>query len=792
MIKSYFKTTWRNLMKKKTFSFINVLGLTIGITVCLLIFVYIVNEFSVDRFHADNDRIYRVMRGVLMEGGERKVAYLSGPYAPALLNDFGEEIEEAVRVNPTEGLITIGDRSFRERRIYDVDSNFFNLFSFPLVRGDAATALNDPSSVVLTESTARKYFGSTDKAMGQLIELDKALPLRVTAIAKDVPSNSHLEFDLLVPLANYRTYGMMTGWINNQLYTYVRLAPHVTETQLEKQFPGFMEKYMGREMKEYGYQFSLSLTPLKDVYFERSAFDPAKHGDKQVVYIFISVALLILLIGCINYVNLSIVQSVDRSREVGLRKVLGAQRNGLAWQFIGESAVLALVSCLLSIGLMLLLLPGYNLLLGYPLTVNWDAWPIWTFLVSVVVVVGFLAGSYPAFFLSSFSPIQALKGKLRIGKGGTAFREGLVIFQFCISIFLIVATLIIAKQLHYVKNKQLGYHAEQTVVVRIDNDDFYVNRNRFKNTLQGEATVAAVSLMSGEPGGFFDGQMFEVEGHTEKQRSRSEFADFEFVKTLGLTVIAGRDLSPDYSTDSTAAVLINRTAAASLGWTPEQAIGKWIRNTIRDNERRQIVGVVADFNFLSLKETIEPLVIMPYPDHRVALVKTIGGNVTQSLAAVKRAYEQAAPGYPFAYEFLDRQFDKLYRNDLRQQQLLTIFAGLAIFIACLGLFGLASFTAMKRFKEIGVRKVLGSSVTGIVTLLTKGLLRPVLVATCIVIPTSYLVMNHWLRDFAYRTTLDWWIFALAAVVIFSIALLTVGIQALKAATANPVDSLRDE
>ena len=488
-------------MKKKIFSAINILGLTLGITVCLMIFVYIVNEFSVDRFHANSDRIYRVMRWAMMEGGERSVAYLSGPYAPALLNDFGEEIEEAVRVNPTDGLVTIGDRSFRERRIYDVDSNFFSLFSFPLVLGDAATALRDPSSVVLTESTAKKYFGSADSALYQLIELDKYLPLKVTAIAKDVPSNSHLEFDLLVPLANYKESGFMTVWINNGVYTYIRLAPGTTEAQLESRFPQFMEKYMGSDMKEYGYRFSLSLTPLKEVYFERSTFDQAKHGDRSVVYIFISVALLILLIGCINYVNLSVVQAVDRSKEVGMRKVLGALRNGLVWQFIGESALLTLVSCVLSIGLLILLLPGYNLLLGYPLAVDWSSWPIWTFLTGIVAVVGILAGSYPAFFLSSFSPIQAIKGKLRVGKGGVVFREGLVIFQFCISIFLIISTIVIAKQLHYVKNKHLGYDAEQTVILRIDNNDFYMNRSRFKNTLQGESTIASVSLMSCEPGG---------------------------------------------------------------------------------------------------------------------------------------------------------------------------------------------------------------------------------------------------------------------------------------------------
>ena len=499
-------------MKKKGFSFINILGLTIGITVCLMIFVYVINEFSVDRFHADNDRIYRVMRALVGEKGERSVAYLSGPYAPALRNDFDEEIEEIVRISPTEGLVTIDDRSFREKRIYDVDSNFFDLFSFPLVQGDPTTALTDPASVVLTERTAKRYFGSANNALGQLIELDKTLLLTVTAIAKDVPSNSHLDFDLLVPLANYKTSGIMTTWMNNGLYTYLRLAPNATEDQLESHLPQFMEKYMGQDMREYGFNFSLSLTPLKDVYFQGAAFDQAKHGDKQVVYIFISVALLILLIGCINYVNLSVVQSVDRSKEVGLRKVLGAPRNGLVWQFVGESILLAFVSCMLSIGLLLALLPGYNQLLGYPLTINWGAWPLWAFLFGVMVVVGLLAGSYPAFFMSSFSPIQALKGKLRVGKGGTMFREGLVIFQFCISIFLIIGTLVIAKQLHYVKNKELGYSSEQTVALRIDNEDFYQNRERFKNTLREAANVASVSLMSGEPGGSLTGRCSKWKG----------------------------------------------------------------------------------------------------------------------------------------------------------------------------------------------------------------------------------------------------------------------------------------
>lgn len=792
MIRNYIKTAWRNLMKKKIFSLINILGLSTGITVCLMIFLYIVNAFSVDRFHAHQERIYRVMREMTTPENVRKVAYLSGPYAPALKNDFGQDIEEIVRVCPDEGLVTIGDQSFRETRIYDVDSNFFDLFSFPLIRGNAATALQDPSSVVLTESTAIKYFGSVDKAMHQTIRLDKSLNLKVSGITRDVPSNSHLEYDLLVPLENYKQVTMMTDWLSNSLYTYVRLAPGVTQEKVESRFPAFMDKYMGQSMETYGYHFQLSLTPLKDIYFEVSAYNKVRHGDKQVVYIFISVALLILLIACINYINLSVVQSVDRSREVGLRKVLGALRKGLAWQFIGESVLLTFISCIIAVVLLLVLLPGYNQLLGYSMTIHWNAWPIWVFLIAVILIAGILAGSYPAFFMASFSPIQALKGKLRIGKGGIIFREGLVIFQFCISIFLIIGTLIISKQLRYIKNKPLGYDAQQTLILRIDNEDFYNNRNTFKRLLENESHIASVSLMSGEPGGFFDGQMFEVEGHPERWFSRSEYSDFEFVETLGLKMVAGRDFSPEFPTDSTSAVLINQTAAASLGWTPEQALGKWVKNTIQDTARRQIIGVVSDFNFQSLKEVVEPVVIAPMDDHRVALVKTSGGPIQQSLDRIEQAYAQVAPGYPFTFEFMDQQFDKLYRTDLRQQQLLTLFSGLAIFIACLGLFGLASFTTIKRFKEIGVRKVLGSSAQSIIILLTKGLLRPVLVAACIVIPLSYVIMTQWLANFAYRTTLDWWIFALAALLTFTIALLTVGLQAMKATRVNPIDCLRDE
>jgi putative ABC transport system permease protein len=785
MIKNYFKIAWRNLMKNKVFSFINIFGLTIGITVCMMIFLFIMNEFSYDKFHKQEKNIYRVMRGY--DVAEKRVPFLSGPYATALLNDFPAEIKKAVRVKLAHNLISFGNTSFNENQVYQADADFFSLFSFPLLRGNPATVLKDPASVVLTRATAKKYFGSIDDAMGKVVEVDKRLQLKVTGIAEDVPSNTHLDFDLIIPLSNYFKEPWFNSWRSNNNSTYVLLDEHVSKAQLEKRFPQFVNKYLGQELARTNGHLDLALTPLSAIYFEPSSeFDNVKHGDKKVVFIFLSVAVLILLIACINFMNLSTIRAVDRSKEVGLRKVMGALRNHLVWQFIGESILLTLIACIFSIGLAKLFMPYYNQLLGYTLTVSWNTLPLYLFLIGVIIVVGFLAGSYPAFFLSLFSPIESLKGKLRLGKGGSLFRQALVIVQFSISVFLIIGTIIMMNQMNYVKNKHLGYDKEQTVIVQMD------NKQAFKNELQANGNVVAVSFMSGEPGGFFDIGSFEAEGQRDRWTARTEFTDFEFVKALGIKIIAGRDFSSQYATDTTGAALINRTAAISLGFTPEQAIGKWIRNTSRDSLSRKIVGVVEDFNFLSLKENMDPLVITSNTGRRVAAIKLKPGNIQSFLTTIKNAHSKVAPGYPFEYSFLDQKFDELYKEDIRQQKILGIFSGLAIFIACLGLFGLASFAAAKRTKEIGVRKVLGSSMQNIVMLLSKDLLKPVLIATLIAIPVGYYAMNNWLQNFAYRTSLHWWIFGLAAAITFGIALITVSFKAVRAAVANPVKSLRTE
>lgn len=790
MFKNYLKIAWRNLFKNKVFSLIHILGLTTGIAVCVMIFLYVLNEFSVDDFHKNGKNIYRVMRGY--DSTKERVPYVSAPYAPALKNDFGYDIKQIIRILPSNALLSLGERSFNEKNLYYTDPEFFTVFSFPLLKGDPKTALKDPDAVVLTESTARKYFGTAD-AMNKVLEIDKERRLKVTGIAKDLPANSHLNFDLVASVKAFEHKPWFNVWINNGMFVYVELKEGVNKTQLQSHFPAFMQKYMGKDMQRLNARFDLALTPLKDIYFEHaSGFDNVKHGDKKIVYIFMSIGMLIMLIACINFLNLSTIRAADRSKEVGLRKVMGALRNHLIIQFIGESMMLTVISCLLSIGLLLLLMPWYNQVLGYTLTVKWASMPISLFLLGLVIVVGILAGSYPAIFISAFSPVKALKGRLKFSTGATFFRQMLVVFQFSITVFLIIGTIIITKQMSFLKTRSLGFSKEQTIVIKLDNAAIANHRATFKNELEVNKEIESISFMSGEPGGFFDVHGFNAEGQPGIWKARTVFADVDYVKTLGLKMVSGRNLSAQFATDSATAVLINQTAAAKLGFTPQQAVGKWIKNLGRDSVQRRIVGVVADFNFLSLKENMDALVISPGEDRRVVLVKIKTGSVSAGLAAIKNIYSKVAPGYPLAYNFLDQQFDEAYKTDARQQTILSLFAGLAIFIACLGLFGLASFSAAKRTKEIGVRKVLGSSVQDILVLLSGEILKPVLIATIVAIPIGFYCMNIWLQNFAYRITMQWWYFVIAAVITFAVAITTISYNAFRAALANPVKSLRSE
>jgi putative ABC transport system permease protein len=795
MIKNYLRLAIKNLRKQKVFSLINILGLTVGITCCLMIFLFIRHEMSYDNFHKKGKNIYRLVRQADLNntGSLEDIAYVSGPYSIALRNDYPDAIKRAVRVMPDNDLFTYKNIAFNEKNVYITDSDFFQLFDFPLLRGDPATVLRDPKSIVLTASAAKKYFGATDP-VGKTIEMNKDLQLKVTGIAKDLPSNSHLNFDIIVPISNFKYYDSMQTFPDNGLFVYMELNPNTDPGQLVARFPRFMDKYMGKFFAQSGFKIGLGMEPLQDIYFKPLQFDNVKHGNKKVIFIFMSIAVLILVIACINFMNLATARATDRSKEVGLRKVMGAVRGQLIWQFILESFLYAALCSILSLGLLQLLLPVYNSLLGYKMPFYWNDPGVYLFIFLIILVIGFLAGIYPALLLSSFSPIESLKGKLRVGTHGAFFRKALVVFQFAISVLLIISITVITDQLSYVRNKDLGFNKEQTLLVRIDNNNISKGSVQFKRSLQNDPAVINVSLMSGEPGGFHDIYTFETESKPGvKSLFDTEYADFEFVKSLGVKIIAGRDLSPSFSTDSTAAVLINRTATVKMGYSPEEAIGKWVKNVLRDSVHRRIVGVVEDFHFASLKEKIEPLVISTREDWRVAVIRLKPTEHLQStIRKIAKLYGEIAPGYPFEYDFLDQEFNQHYQDDIKQGHILSIFSGIAIFIACLGLFGLASYTAVKRTKEIGVRKVLGSSVQHIVLLLSKDLLKPVLLGTIIAIPAGYFVMHKWLEGFAYRVNISWWMFALSAVTAILIALFTVGYQAIKSAVANPVKSLRTE
>lgn len=794
MLKNYLLLALKNFRKQKMFSLINILGLTIGITCCLMIFLFIMNEFSYDKFHKNGKNIYRVMRTGEVDGHQRQIPYVSAPYSTALANDFPDAVIKTMRVNPDNDLVSYNNVAYNEKKVYLVDSNFFEFFDFHLIKGDPKTVLNDPQSIVMTASAAKKYFG-IDDPIGKVVSFNKKLQLKVTGIAEDVPVNSHLDFDMIVPIANWRNENWFNQWPNNGIFAYIQLNPAVDPEQFKNLLPGFMDKYMGKFYKESGFKMGLTINPLRGIYFEgETPFDNVKHGSKKMVYIFMSIAILILLIACINFMNLATARATDRSKEVGLRKVLGAVRRQLTWQFILESILFTTMATVLAVILLQFLMPAYTAFLGYQLPSHWSNPWFYVFIAGIIVVVGLFAGSYPALMLSSFSPIESLKGKLKTGKSGAFFRKALVVFQFAISVLLIISVTVVTSQMHYVQNTDLGFDKEQSMIVRIDNGPIYDHKEQFKNSLLADPAVAGVSLMTGEPGGFHDGYTFEAEGKPgEKLLFNTEFADADYAKTLGIKIIAGRDFSSGFGTDSSDAVLINRAAAAKLGYTPQQAVGKWIKNVMRDSTPRTIVGVTENFHFKSLKESIGELVISAKPgDRRLVLIKLKTAQMPQTIERIKHLYTAAAPDYPFEYTFLDEKFAQLYEAETKQESLLTIFSVIAIVIASLGLFGLASYTAIKRTKEIGVRKVLGSTIQNIVLLLSKDLLKPVLLGTIIAAPVGYFAMQKWLQSFAYRTPVHWWLFVIAASRAILIAVITVSFQAIKAALANPVKSLRTE
>ncbi len=575
--------------------------------------------------------------------------------------------------------------------------------------------------------------------------------------------------------------------------TYVVIGTPREAQRVEAQLPRFIDKYLGTDFQKTGKRIDPTLQPLSNIYFQKDVrYDPVKHGDRQAVTIFALVAAFILILACINYMNLTTARASRRAREIGVRKTFGAHRPKLMLQFFFESLLLTLFSILAAVAAAELLLPVFNAAFNLHLGFDLFAPHVWMWLVGLLLLASLMASSYPALVLSGFQPVTVLKSEMPTSPGNIFIRKGLVVVQFCISVLLIVSTLVIGEQLRYLRTKDLGFNQEQVVLARFNNRDIRQQQETFIARLRTESGIVAASAMTGPPGGFHDTMAFTIEGKDENWRMRTVFTDHEYVETLGLKIVAGRDFSEAFGTDAEEAILLNETAVRTLGWQPEEAIGKQLQNVMLDSTRSRVIGVVQDFHFSSLHSPIEPLAITIRPWGRLVAARVKTEHIQDALTAIEKQWQQISPAYPCETTFLDDAFAQLYQQERTQARLFRIFSALSITIACLGLFGLAAFTAEQRTKEIGIRKVLGATVTGITTLMSKDFVKLILLANLFAWPIAWFAMKQWLENFAYRTSIEWWVFAVAGGLALVIALLTVSTQALRAAMANPVKALRYE
>jgi len=836
MLKNYLKITLRNFRRHKGLTFINVFGLALGLACCIVIMLFVRDEVSYDQYHEQREQIYRLAMEVRLlangEGGPSAATPIL--WAPAMRRDFPEVVNYARFVatadakNPWE--ISFAEKKFSESNLFFADASAWEIFSWPLLRGDPKTALAQPNAMVISAAMAAKYFGD-ENPLGKTLMIDpkqrddSGKPTRVTqdavvtGVFADIPHNSHFTFDFLLPIANLnKTFGgdVTTGesinawfWRGRTAHTYLVLRKDADPAALAAKMPAFIDQYVGDALKSRGYAYAPFLQPLTAIHLGGNFDGKLQPGrEKKSLYIFALVAFFILLIACINFMNLATARSLNRAREVGMRKVVGADRSQLIKQFLGESVILTFVALLLAIGLAEWLTPKFYSYVGKaPVADSPYNWLVVIGLAGVGLLVGILSGSYPAFFLSAFAPSKVLKGALGGAPKGAGVRKGLVVFQFAISAFLIIATLTVFNQLQFMRSKGLGFAKEHVVVIppnvgRVLQTQF----EAFKSELLQNTRIVDVAASSGIPGSELGGDIYAVKGAPAAEgRGIAEFlVDYNFIKMFDLELIAGRNFSKGMSSDAgvrdadgrlrEVAVVMNEEAVRSfdLG-SPAAALGKQIvRDPRAIDFTATIIGVVKDFHFQSLRDQIRPAVLAMIPDYAHVSIKIQPEDIPAALAFIKRAGEKFAPEIPFEYSFLDADFNALYHSEEKLTEVFMYVAFLAIFVACLGLFGLASFTAEQRTKEIGVRKVLGASLPNIVTLLSKDFTKLVLLASLIAMPVGYFVMNRWLEDFAYRTTIGFGTFALTGVLTQAIAWLTISFQSLKAALANPVEALRYE
>lgn len=798
MLQSYFKVALRSLGKNKGYASINIVGLAMGLTCCVLILLYVQDELRYDRFHEQADQIQRVRVERFASGGEEELrATASAPMAPALVNDFPEVIA-ATRFGQRNYLVEYEDQRFYEDQFFFTDSTLFDVFSFDLVRGNPETALVAPYSVVLTESTARKYFGSADP-MGQVLTVD-GQAMSVTGIIEDVPFQSHIQFDVLASITTEEAQRQQNtsqwNWWSLSYHTYLLLAEQANVEQLAAGIRELPSRYIGDQEEQSGYRQFLYLQPLTSIHLHsnyRNELQP--NSNIAYIYIFSTIAIFILLIGCINFMNLSTARSTQRAREVSLRKVVGARKQQLVVQFLGESVVMAALALVLSLILIQVLLPVFNNLADKQLTLSYiQHWPFTLGIVGLALFVGLAAGSYPALVISSFRAIDVFRGKVKTGSSAIWLRRSLVVFQFAVSVMLIIGAVVVYQQLNFMQNQDLGFQKERMLVVNFNDDEgVQAQYEVVKQAFEGQSAVLGTTFSSAIPGRRnYTNVIAKERGMTEEGQTMQILSvDYDFGATYDLDLVAGKAFSRDLITDSTAAFLINEAALRALGWSQaEEAIG--VELTRQFGDTREVIGVVRDFHFQSLQNAVEPIVFQIQPSwYNFLTVRVASDRLPETIAELEATWRSFS-SLPFNYFFLDDDYDRQYRAEERVRNILLAFTLLAIGIACLGLFGLASFVTEQRTKEIGVRKVLGASTVSILVLLSKEFTKLVLVATILAAPIAYYFMNGWLADFAYRIDIHPAIFLAAGIASLLIAWVTVSYQSLRAAFSKPVDTLKYE
>ncbi|MEZ0483004.1 ABC transporter permease [Fibrella aquatica] len=809
MFQNHLKIAWRNLIRNKAFSAINIVGLAIGLGTCLLIGLFILDELSYDRYNEKADRMVRVVFRASINGQKIREAHVMPPVAQILKANY-PEVEASTRLRSAwPPLMSYGEKSFPNERFAYVDADFFQVFTLPLLSGNAKTVLATPNTVVISQSAAARYFG-TENPVGKVLTVKSwNATFTVTGVMNDVPANSHFHGDFfasMVGLPDANSTSMMTS----EYHTYLVLPKGYDYKQLEAKLPKTVATYMGPQLQkafgmslseflQKGNQIGLFLNPLTSIHLHSdSTQDLEPGGNIQYVYIFGAIAVFMLLIACINFMNLSTAGASKRGKEVGVRKVLGSLRSSLTTQFLTESLLLTAVSLVLAFVLVAVALPFFDDLTGKELSLNLLKTP---WLVPAILLlgtlVGLLAGSYPAFFLSSFKPIAVLKGGTpfsRAGKSGVGVRSGLVVFQFFIAMLLMVGTMVVYQQLNFIQHTKLGYDKDQVLVLR---DAWRLGKNEsvFRQQVEQDSRVANVSVSGYLPAGPSYNNNFNTYADNNSSQLITTLrydVDGQYIPTMGMELVAGRNFSPNFPTDSTG-VILNETAARTYGWA-ESALGHTITHSDNDGSRitYRVIGVVKDFHFKSFHERISPLLMVLGKGEGSIIIKAKTKDISGLLASLNKQWDAFKPEVPFSYSFLDESLMQTYLAEQQTGRVLGLFSGLTIFVACLGLFGLAMFTAEQRRKEIGVRKVLGATVASVVGLLSKDFLKPVLIAITLASPIAWWAMNRWLADFAYKIDIHWWVFALSGTLAVAVALLTVSFQSVKAALMNPVKSLRTE